>query len=172
MKHSLKKRGGNQIKNNTKQTLFFSLIYAVFYQFFFLILRTFYHDLIIISDPLFKNPSPEQKDQFFIAYQNSACLPYSFPLQIISVFLTTFAFCLFITQIFLPDKKNLDLIGKKKYYGIVFICTILCFSVFIYYRIYANPYYYYMTCTISEILAVTYIVLFFDAFLHSRARIK
>lgn len=57
-------------------------------------------------------------------------------------------------------KNHTQFIGKKNCLIIIVFCLVACMILYLPCRLNANPYYFYMSFIIPEILSVTYIVFF------------
>lgn len=144
---------------DSSNELLFVFRSAILFQLFFVLIFTVYHDLIIISDPFFRYPPPEQIDYFWTTYE-TADLPYSLPVGIVGIFVLYIAYFTFPLSIFRIVKKHSRIIGKKRCCLIIVSCLVACIILYLPCRLNANPYYFYMSFIIPEILSVTYIVFF------------
>ena len=142
-----------------RKKLFTVFVAALLYQLFFLVICTVYHDLIIISDPLFRPPSPEQWERFWQIYRD-VDLPHSVLVGSIGIFANFYGLIKFPWESVRITRKHAQGSGKKKCWAVIGLSLTLTLGLYISFRSSADPYYFHMSCIIPEGMSLMYLILF------------
>lgn len=145
-------------KSSSKPILFVLFLFAIAYQILFFVICIAYHDLLSIIRPFASNYSPEQEKIIWAMYSKAFDTPYALLVTAIGIACNSFAIFLFPWEVISLVNHRAKTSGKKKYWILVAVCAVICLAVIFYRCLYVSINYFYLSCIIPEVLAITYII--------------